>query len=195
MKIALFGGTFDPIHLGHLICAEEVREAFGLERVWFVPARQPPHKPDDPLRASPEDRYRMVCLAVEDHSAFAVSREELDREGKSYAIDTVRAFRQRVGNETGIYWILGVDSLLDFHTWREPHALLGLCTLVAVTRPQYDPGLIPESLRGRVRLFPTTELGISATDIRERVRAGRSIRYRTPPPVERYIREHGLYHA
>jgi len=193
MRIALFGGTFDPIHYGHLICAEEVREAFAFERIWFVPAFRPPHKPDDPLRASPEDRYEMVCAAVEGNPAFAVSRSELDRGGPSYAVDTVREFREKHGNSAEIHWILGLDALAEIETWREWRTLLQLCRLIAVSRPGYAPLPLSEPLRGRVEFLTITEVGISSSRLREAIRNGKSIRYRTPPAVIEYIERHQLY--
>jgi nicotinate-nucleotide adenylyltransferase len=195
MRIALFGGTFDPIHYGHLLCAEEVREAFGFESIWFIPSARPPHKPEEAQRASPEDRYRMVCLAIAENPAFHVSRTELDREGKSYAIDTVREFLADYGADAEIYWILGADSLIEFEIWRDYRLLLDLCRFIAVTRPRYDLNRLPEIVRGRVHLFEMTEIGISSTGIRQAIQEGRSIRYRTPPPVEQYIRERGLYRS
>lgn len=189
--VALFGGTFDPIHYGHLICAEEVKEAFGFERVWFIPAFQPPHKPEDPFRAPPEDRYRMVCLAVEDNPAFVVSRTELDRGGASYAIDTVREFL--VSGSRELYWILGSDALAEIEMWRDWKKLGELCRFIAVSRPGYGIPLVPEPLRNRVEPFTMTEIGISSTRIREAVRNGKSIRYWTPPRVIEYIEAHGLY--
>jgi nicotinate-nucleotide adenylyltransferase len=193
MRIALYGGTFDPIHYGHLICAEEVRQAFALDRVWFVPAYRPPHKSDDPLRASPEDRYEMVCAAVEGNPAFAVSRSELDRGGTSYAIDTVREFRRQFGAYADIYWILGFDALAEIETWRDWQTLLALCRFIAVTRPGYRSAALSDALRNRVESFTMTDIGISSTRIRETVRNGGSIRYWTPPRVVDYIETRQLY--
>lgn len=192
-RVALFGGTFDPIHYGHLICAEEVKEAFGFDRVWFIPAFRPPHKPEDPFRAPPEDRYRMVCLAVEDNPAFAVSRTELDRGGVSYAIETVREFLALERGE--LYWILGSDALAEIEMWRDWKTLGELCRFIAVSRPGYEIPRVPEPLRNRVEPFAMTEIGISSTRIRDAVRNGKSIRYWTPPRVIEYIQAHGLYRS
>lgn len=191
--MGLYGGTFDPIHNGHLLCAEETLEAYGFDEFLFIPSARPPHKPLDPSRAAPEDRYQMVCLATAGHPAFRVSRAEIDRPGRSYAIDTVRDFQSQYGPDAELSWILGADSLIDFAIWREGDALLDMCRFIAVTRPEYDLDLVPEVVRGRAEFFAITDVAISSTDIRSRAADGRSIRYRTPVAVADYIAEHRLY--
>ena len=193
MQIGILGGTFDPIHIGHLLCAEAVCEAYGLERVWIVPAAVPPHKRPDPKRAPAEDRCAMAGLAVRDHPRLAVSRVELDRDGPSYTIDTVRAFQAACGPGVDVSWIVGADALAEFEMWRDHEALLDLCRFIGVLRPPHDVGAIPDWLRERVEFFEMTAIDLSSTDIRERVSSGRSIRYRTPDAVARYIRANGLY--
>ena len=193
MEIGILGGTFDPIHIGHLLCAEHVREAFGLQRVWLVPALNPPHKGPDTSRAPAEDRYAMACLAVRDNPHLAVSRIELDRDGPSYSIDTIRAFQAACGRETSLSWILGADALADFEMWREHDTLLGMCRFIGVLRPSYDVESIPIGVRRRVELFEMTGVDVSSTDLRRRVASGLSIRYRTPPLVAQYIERRGLY--
>jgi len=197
-RVGVLGGTFDPIHIGHLIIAEEAREHFALDEVLFVPARISPHKLGD----SPADgghRLRMVELAVAGNAHLSASRVDLDRPGPSYTVDTLEILRSRLG-DVDLYFVMGMDSLGHLDMWREPKRILRLARLVVVTRPGHDvcvealeqqlPGL-----RENVLLLTTVNVGISSTGIRERVRRGRSIRYRVPPGVDEYIREHGLYAA
>lgn len=193
MRLAIYGGTFDPIHYGHLICAEEALEAYQFDEFWFLPAARPPHKLDDPNRASPEHRYEMTRLAIEGHPVFRISRSEIDRQGRSYAIDTAREFLNAYGNNATLSWIVGADSLIEFEIWRDHDALLDLCRFIAVTRPNYDLSRAPKRVLEKTELFEMTAVDLSATDIRRRVREGRSIRYRTPAAVEEYIRRNRLY--
>lgn len=189
------GGTFDPVHYGHLRIAEAAREALGLSHVVFVPAGQPAL--EKPHAVSPaEHRFAMTALAVASNPAFSVSRVEIERAGPSYAIDTVRALAGNVAPGE-LYFITGADALLDLHRWRDPEALLRECHLVSVARPGVDAaGFIEngrEWLAGRVLLLPAPGLDISSTGLRDSVRAGRSIKYLTPEPVEAYIDRHRLY--
>lgn len=190
------GGTFDPIHYGHLLAAEEARFRFGMNQVIFVPCGIPPHK--KPYAVTPaEHRYAMTVLATASNPQFVVSRIELDRPGPSYAIDTIRAFRQMFGEGTELFFITGVDAVLEILTWKENGELIKICRFIAVTRPGYDirqlhDRLPPDYLE---RIIPLTIPGIdvSSTMIRERVRKGEPIRYLTPDPVCDYIAKHGLY--
>ena len=195
MRIAIYGGTFDPIHYGHLLCAEEVQEAYRFDQFWFLPAARPPHKMSDPQRAEPKQRYEMTRLAIQDHPFFRISDSEIAREGASYAVDTAREFLERYGEDAQLHWIVGADSLIEFDIWRERETLLKLCKFIAVTRPSYDLSEAPPWALQKADLFPITPIDISATDIRKRVREGRSIRYRTPPAVQRYIQERRLYRS
>ena len=170
-------------------------EAYAFDEFWFIPAARPPHKPEDPSRATPEDRYRMVCLATEGHPTFRVSRAEIDRPGRSYAVDTVRGFRSQYGPDADICWILGADSLIDFEIWKDGDMLLDMCRFIAVTRPEYDLDRVPDVVRGRAEFFTITGIGISSTDIRARARRGASIRYRTPDAVVAHIEQRNLYPA
>jgi nicotinate-nucleotide adenylyltransferase len=196
--VGVFGGTFDPIHLGHLAAAEDARIQLGLERILFVPNHVPPHKPDQIL-SRPEDRARMVELAIEDNSCFELSAVELERPGPSYTLDTMRHLRGRLGDGSRLLFLSGLDSLLTFHTWHEPDALLDEFELAFLARPidravewrkieRRFPGI-----RNRVHLVEIPQLDISSHDLRRRVREGLNIRYYVPLPVEGYIREHGLY--
>ena len=207
--IGILGGSFNPIHLGHLRAAEEVREAEALDEVRFVPAALPPHK--SPATLVPAaDRLRMVELAIAGVPGFRVSTVELDRPGPSFSIDTLRAFRTEVGPAARLVVIIGWDAFRDLHTWKEHAAISDLCDVVVVTRPpapaEEIPLAAPEAFwydsdsdvyrhrSGHVlKLQRITGLDISAASIRARVAAGHSIRFLVPTDVQRYIAEHGLY--
>lgn len=195
-RVGIMGGTFDPIHYGHLIAAEEVRQIFSLEKVIFVPAKIPPHKVGKSLSA-PEDRFTMVLLATLDNLYFEVSRVEIDREGISYSIHTVRELRKSLGDEVDLFFITGIDVILDLQTWKEPEELLKICRFIAVTRTGYNLELVkerlPQRFLDRIDIVKIPSPPISSTDIRKRVRRGESIRYMVPPLVEDYIRKRGLY--
>ena len=211
--VGIFGGTFNPIHLGHLRAAEEVREAERLDEIRFVPAALPPHKQTEDL-APAADRLRMVELAVDGTPGFRASGIELARAGASYSVDTLRAVRAEIGDATRLVFVIGSDAFRDFHTWKEHAAIFGLCDIVVVTRPPWPEKLtlddIPvaareafcygsrsESLRhasGHVlTLQRITALDISAARIRALIAAGRSVRFLVPPRVEAYIAAHALY--
>jgi nicotinate-nucleotide adenylyltransferase len=187
---ALFGGTFDPIHIGHLIIAEFVREAAGLERVVFVPAGRPPHKVGQ-THAAAADRRRMVELAVAGNEHFAVSAMELDGDRPSFTIDTVR--RLKAAGAARVALILGADSLIELGTWREPEALVRECELLVVERPGVDLAQAPAAFSARAQIVPAPRMEIASRTIRARVAAGASIRYWVPEPVRAYIAEQRLY--
>jgi nicotinate-nucleotide adenylyltransferase len=196
-RIGLLGGTFDPIHIGHLIMAEEARSGAGLAQVVFLPAGQPPHKPGIPVSLAAH-RLRMVELAIAENPAFSLSRLDLDRPGPHYSADTVALFRQQVPADAEIFFIMGADSLEELPTWKDPARLLAQCRILALSRPEHEPnlaglcGVIPE-LRGRVDLLPMPLIEVSSSDLRERVRQRRSIRYLVPEAVRGYIEAHHLY--
>ncbi|MBT9149271.1 MAG: nicotinate-nucleotide adenylyltransferase [Dehalococcoidia bacterium] len=198
MEIGLLGGTFDPVHLGHLIIAEEVRCKLGLSKVVFIPAGQPWLKVDRVITRG-EHRLAMVRLAIASNPFFEVSLAELERSGPSYSVDTVSALRDEYGPEVGLYFIVGPDALVELHRWKEPARLAGLCQLIVVGRPssrEEDLSALHAALPGissRIRCVDVPQIGISSTEIRQRVRAGASIRYLVPPGVERYIYEQELY--
>ncbi len=198
MRIGVFGGTFDPIHIGHLVSAEEARVELNLERVVFVPAGLPPHKLDHVV--SPvEHRLAMVELAIASNPHFVVSRIDIDRPGPCYTVDTIELLKDEWGDEVEIYFILGSDSLLEILTWHDPRRLVRLCYFAVVSRPGYQvdldelDALLP-GVASRVRMLDAPELAISSTDIQRRVREGLSIKYQVPEPVEGYIHRHKLYH-
>lgn len=194
------GGTFDPVHVGHLTVAEQTREALDLSTVLFVPASDPPHKRDRSV-TSAAHRLAMVELAVSGNPRFRVSRIELDRPGASFAVDTMAelAARADAADRERPVFILSVEALWGFPTWREPRRILELCRVAVVPRrgtPAPDDPWLTQQFPGQEDRFVFLDgphLGHSATDIRGRVAAGRSIRYLVPPAVEAYIGEHHLY--
>lgn len=191
MRIGVMGGTFDPIHIGHLVAASEVAHRFSLDRVVFVPTGQPWQKSDRRV-SSPEDRYLMTVIATAADERFSVSRVDVDRTGPTYTVDTLRDIRAALGEEHDYCFITGADALGDILSWREPEEVLRLAHLVGVTRPGHvlaDPGLAP----GRVTLLEIPALAISSSDIRARVSRGDPIRYLVTPGVEAYIAKVGLY--
>ncbi|MCS6924016.1 MAG: nicotinate-nucleotide adenylyltransferase [Fimbriimonadales bacterium] len=195
MRIALFGGTFDPVHYGHLRLAEEAREAANLERVLFVPACVSPFRTGETL-SDPTHRLQMLRLATQDNPCFEVSDLEIQRGGISYTVDTVQAVRAQ-HPDAELFLILGADALQGFPLWRDPLRIVQACTLLVGARPDHDLqaalDLLPEPIRSRVQPVPMTPLGISGSDIRRRVREGRSTRYLTPPDVIEYIIQNRLY--
>ncbi len=196
-RIGLLGGTFDPIHLGHLIVAEEARTRLSLDRLLLVPSRQPWRKAGREI-APEADRLAMVRLAVEGNPGFEVSLVDLEREGPSYSVDTVCDVRATLSPEAELYFILGYDALMDLPHWHAPAELARITRLVTVIRPGYAldwsplEQAIPEA-REAVTLLETPEIGISSTEVRQRVAAGRSIRYWVPDLVAEYIQQQGLY--
>lgn len=194
MKIGIMGGTFDPIHIGHLVAAEEARAVFGLDKVIFVPNYQPPHKPGVPI-TDPEHRYAMVLLSIYTNPYFEVSRMEIERKGLSYAIDTVREFIKLYPG-ADIYFITGADAIAEILSWKDGREILKLCKFIAVTRPGYDIEKVKEKLRSvdnNVEFLRITEINISSTEIRRRVKEGKPIKYLVPETVENYIYKHNLY--
>ncbi len=187
----IMGGTFDPIHYGHLVTAEEVRDYFDLDEVVFVPSGRPPHKIGQKI-TDPEHRYLMVVLATVTNPYFSVSRVEIERPGPSYSVDTVRYFKTLWGKETEVFFITGADAFAQISTWNNPQELLTMCTFVAASRPGYKLN-IDKDFRDRVRIIEVSALAISSSEIRRRVRRGESIKYLLPETVEHYIYKNGLY--
>ncbi|MFQ5897666.1 MAG: nicotinate-nucleotide adenylyltransferase [Candidatus Methylomirabilia bacterium] len=218
-RIGVFGGTFDPIHLGHLLLADELHELLALDRVLFVPANLPPHKLGRGLAAA-EHRYTMTMLAVQDHSEFAVSDIELGRPGPSYTVDTLANLSREAGSGACTFFLfVGSETFMDFLSWKEPQRLAALAQLVVVPRTgiAFDPdGIQAQKVlheigqerwvrisaatplpilepRTGVVLASVTSLPISASELRRRARQGRSLRYRVPDAVADYIATHALY--
>jgi nicotinate-nucleotide adenylyltransferase len=198
-RLGVLGGTFDPIHHGHLFAAEESRSQLGLERVLFMPAGTPPHKPDRSV-APIHHRLQMVELALVGKPYFAISRADVDRSGPAYTVETFELLRAKWGPEPTLYFIEGADSFADILTWYQPQRLIELCELAVVERPGVEidlPSLEKQlpGLTGRLHWVEMPCLEISSSDLRARVRAGQPISYLVPPAVEAYIAAHGLYRS
>jgi nicotinate-nucleotide adenylyltransferase len=192
-KIGLFGGTFDPVHIGHLLLANTVLGEAGLDSVLFVPAAVPPHKPGG-ARSDPEDRLRMVRLAIDGHGGFDSTDLELRRPGASYSVDTLVELQASNGPE-GVEWflILGADMWVDLPNWKNPDEIIRRAGLLVMERPGTDARGMEKRFLEKAVFVKTPKIGISSTEIRNRVRAGKSIRYWVPRAVEEFILEKGLY--
>jgi nicotinate-nucleotide adenylyltransferase len=207
-SIGLFGGTFDPIHVGHLRCALEVKEAFNLDQIVFILAAAPPHKVDRSI-IDTKDRWNMVKAAIAGNPSFALSDIEIRREGKSYSIVTISYYHHRLKTGEGLFFIVGADAFSEIETWKDYPRLFTLCDFIVISRPTFDPlqapvlqseGFIQEE-RNRflhpsghsVTLLDVTPFGISSTEIRRIVKEGRSLTYLVPQAVEEYIMSKGLY--
>lgn len=199
-SLGILGGTFDPVHHGHLAIAEEAREALGLERVLLVPTATPPHKPGRPVSAV-EHRLAMLELASAPNPAFSVNRIEIDRGGRSYTVDTLEALARSAaeGASADLTFILSAEALAELPTWREPRRILRLCRLAVVPREGYpvlDAGWMHAEFPGledRVRFLPGPLIAVSGSTIRRRAAARRSVRYLVPDAVASYIADHALY--
>jgi nicotinate-nucleotide adenylyltransferase len=190
-KIGVMGGTFDPIHNGHLMAANEARHAFGLAEVIFVPTGRPWQKADRPL-APAQDRYLMTVIATAANPMFSVSRIEIDRPGATYTVDTLRELRAERGPDAELFFILGADALSGLRTWHEPADVLKMAHFIGLTRPGHQ--LADDSLDGSAfSLLEVPALEISSSLCRERIRAGRPITYLVPDGVISYISKRGLY--
>jgi nicotinate-nucleotide adenylyltransferase len=224
VRLGIMGGTFNPIHYGHLAAANEVCQAFALDTVVFVPAAIPPHKELAAIIA-PRHRLMMAMLATISHPQFSVSSVEIDRPGASYTVDTVAQLKLLYQEQKAIYFIVGIDAFVDIAAWRQPDVLLGSCHTIVMSRPRYNfKALVPSTLqllsethpcltfepvanqqpldgsgfqvRGtpyQIYLQEVSGLDISSTDLRHRVKTGRSIRYLLPDSVDAYIQKYQLY--
>ena len=201
-KIGIMGGTFNPVHHGHLVTAQEALDQFDLDEVIFIPTGDPPHKIDD-LLAHAEDRYLMTVIATSSNSSFFVYRIEIDRKGKSYTIDTVKELRKLFGSDSELYFITGADAILEILTWKNTREIVTLAKFIAATRPGYDLSKIKElettlfddedEEDQRIFIMEIPALAISSTDIRQRIKIGRPVNYLVPEGVNNYILKHGLY--
>jgi len=200
MRLGIYGGSFDPVHYGHLLLAESCREECRLDEIWFMPAGSPPHKMSGRL-ASARDRVAMLRLATSGHPAFRVDTREVDRGGVSYTVDSLEQIRsERPSDE--LFLLLGADALADFPTWRSPARIAALAVLVTVRRAgsaAADLGRVAEAIGPAAHAqlvahqVEMPQVDFSSRDLRARLSAGKSIRYRTPRPVERYLEESSLY--
>ncbi|MEA4846432.1 MAG: nicotinate-nucleotide adenylyltransferase [Clostridiaceae bacterium] len=198
-RIGVMGGTFDPIHYGHLVAAEAARVGFGLNKVIFMPAGNPPHKQLQEI-SCPEHRYRMTALAISSNPGFEISRLEVDKAGITYTFDTVKNLKSIYGEKSAIYFITGADAVLELLTWHNIGELLTLCKFIAVTRPGYDYQELEQKIEeissnygGEIICLEAPLLDISSTDIRERIKNGKPVKYLLPEAVEEYIYKNGLY--
>ena len=220
MRIGLFGGTFDPIHFGHLRAALEVKEGFELDQIFIIPTALPPHKTRDEITAA-SDRLKMVELAVAGHLGFTVSDVELKRPGASYTIDTIYHFKRSLPEDTGIFFISGLDAFLEIDTWKSHRELLEQVSFIVITRPILDCKenssrwkILEDFLKSKISInyafsdssscfvkpeaqpiysFDVSSLDISSTRIRELVKKGRSVAFLVPEKVDNYIKTRGLY--
>lgn len=199
-RVGVFGGTFDPIHFGHLAMAQEAAEQLDLDVVYFVPAGSPPHKRDR-IVSSPEDRARMVELAIADDPRFRLSRVELERPGPSYTVDTLEAFRSCLARDAELYYLVGGDAPADMPSWHRPERVLDLAIVAVVDRPGHERAAA-DRLTSRLERDPSRIVrlhgpacAISASELREKARRGKSLRYLVPPAVRAYIEERRLYDA
>lgn len=193
-KIGIMGGTFDPIHVGHLMIAEAVWDEYNLEKVIFIPSANPPHKHD--VLTSAKHRFNMTLLATCSNPHFEVSTIEMDRVGPSYTIDTIKALKKMYGDDTDFYFIIGADCIHELPTWHKIDELLKICKFIATKRPSYefDLSIIEKEFSDyNIQLLKTPELEISSTDIRQRIKKGYSIQYITTEQVQQYIRKEELY--
>jgi nicotinate-nucleotide adenylyltransferase len=193
-RLGVLGGTFDPIHYGHLVTAEGAFWQFDLDEVLFVPTGEPWMKESREVTPA-EDRYLMTVIATASNPHFSVSRLEIDRAGPTYTRDTLEAIRREEDKGTALFFITGADAILEIFHWKDPEEVLSLATFIAATRPGYDiAGFeVPDHARDAVSVMNIPALAISSTDVRERVHASRPIRYLVPEGVKSYIEKAGLY--
>lgn len=187
MKIGILGGTFNPIHIGHLILAEEAREKLGLKKIIFVPTFLPPHK-DNSNIAPASDRLTMIKLAIEGNKYFIVSDLEIKRNGRSYTIDTIKEFKEKFGSDD-LYFIIGSDLLKYLEEWKDLNEIIKIVKFIAATRPGYPLEKIPSY----INTLPIRAVDVSAFEIRECVKENKSFRYLLPERVYNYIKKRGLY--
>ncbi|HZY66425.1 MAG TPA: nicotinate-nucleotide adenylyltransferase [Rubrobacteraceae bacterium] len=197
MKTGIFGGTFDPVHMGHMVISEQVTDELGLDRVIFVPGGIPPHKEASSVRASAEDRLALVEAAVSENERFSVDRVEIDAGRAMHSVETVQILKER-SPEDEWFFITGADEVSNLLTWKDPDRLLEEAVMVAATRPGYDLSKLDhleDGLQNFDRIFPVecTRVDISATGIRRRMLQGKSIRYLVPDGVHEIIEEKRLY--
>ena len=194
----MLGGTFDPVHLGHLIIAEEARTRLSLEKVLFVPAGRPWFKDGNDVTDT-ADRLEMLRLALEGNPQFSIDTQELERPGATYTVDTIAQLREQMGPEAEIFFIIGLDALAELNRWKDPERLARMCFFAAMRRPEFTELDVASLVKtvpgvsGRVHLLENIQVDISSSDIRCRIQEGLPIRYLVPRKVDEYIRGKGLY--
>jgi nicotinate-nucleotide adenylyltransferase len=204
-SVAIFGGTFNPIHFGHLSIAEEIRTKFNLDKIIFVPTNQPPHKDQSDL-VSARQRWLMTHLATVSNPCFEVSTFEIDNGGKSYSIDTIKHFHKHFGDKVKLHFIIGADMLVEIASWKNIGEILKLCRFIVVSRPGYDVQkifdqyflasknmTIASELIGNILVEDVAMFDISSTTIRQKIKEWKSIKYLVPEPVEQFIHNQQLY--
>lgn len=199
-RLGVMGGTFDPVHIGHLVIAEAAREKLVLERVLFIPTGIPPHK--TPLGITDgKHRLEMVRRAIKDNPYFAISGIEVSRKGVSYTVDTLQKLRQIYGEECMIYFIMGADTVWDLLNWKQYEKVFRLCSFAAVARPGYDMAktirhieFLERHFFADIQMVKAPLIDFSSTDIREKIARGESVKYLVPESVREYIMKKGLYH-
>lgn len=198
-KIGLMGGTFDPIHYGHLVLAEQVRTRFDLDMVYFIPVGIPPHKQEKRITDS-RHRYFMTLLATITNPCFEISKIEIENNDISYTVNTIKKFKETVAKDSELYFITGADAIYELETWKNVKELLSLSNFIAASRPGIDENKLKEKIKclnekynGNIILTSVPALAISSTDIRERIKEGKSIKYIIPESVEYYIYKNNLY--
>lgn len=199
LKIGIMGGSFDPIHNGHLVLAEQIRTQFELDKIYFIPAGNPPHKIGVDMTCK-EDRYNMTKLAIETNQFFELSDIEIKKDITTYTIETIKELRNTINKDDQLFFITGADAILLIDTWKSYTELFKLVTFIGATRPGISPEELQEKIRdiverydADIRLTTVPALAISSTDIRNRVKSGQSIKYLLPETVEKYIYDKCLY--
>lgn len=199
VRVGIMGGTFDPIHYGHLVTAEGARCKFNLDQVLFLPSGRPPHKKEERVTTT-EHRYMMTVLATLTNPYFEVSRIDIDREGISYTIDTLRILREQYGPKTELFFITGADAIFEIVGWKDSDEYLEIAHFIAASRPGFSLDELPEATQKwvgkhteRFHMLQIPAMAISSTEIRDRVHSGDSIRYLVPEQVDHYIRRNHLY--
>lgn len=190
-SVCIFGGAFDPIHIGHLIVAEDVRVKMEFEKIYFIPCNLPPTKEE--VEASSRDRMEMVKLAIEGNSGFLASDIEIRKGGRSYTVDTLREISETFGKNKSIYVLMGMDQANCIESWQSPEEIVKMSTIIAMKRPGVKQKDIPEKYTSKMSLIDVRQVDVSSREIRRRVRLGLSIRYMVLEPVLEYIYTHGLY--
>lgn len=193
MRIGIYGGTFDPIHIAHMIIAERAREQLQLDKLFFIPTFIPPHKKTKTV-SDAQDRIDMVKCAIQSEKHFYLSDYEITRKETSYTVYTLQHFRDTMGLEREqLFLLIGADNFVDFHTWKDPEEIVKLCRLCIVDRPNLSGKDVEQPIKTDAIWIDAPLMGISSSDIRDKVRNGKSIHYLVPPGVEDYIISYNLY--